>query len=97
MEYQYGDWSKATGGRPRSPHWRNVGNKPGYGVVDATGGAIMQTVNQSVQWKEMQAVAEQVCEAKVPCASDSPDKGEAEIPGTTPDFQQEDVDKGLHA
>ena len=42
-------------------------------------------------------MAEQVREAKVPCASDSPDKGEAEIPETTPDFQQEDVDKGLHA
>jgi len=45
----------------------------------------------------MQAVVEQVREAKVPCASDSPDKGEAEIPGTALDFQQEDVDKGLHA
>ena len=55
-------------------------------------------MNQPVQGKEMQAVVEQVREAKVPCASDSPDKGEAEnIPGTALDFQQEDVDKGPHA
>ena len=97
VEYQYGEWLKANGGRSRSPSKRDMGKTDAGGAMDESRDLPRQTENKLMHGRWRTEVTEQTQTGFSGDRSDNgrPDKGKAVIPGTVTEIQEvESVNKG---
>ena len=97
MQYQYGDWLKANGGRSRSSSKRDMGNTDVGGAMDDSEDMLRQTEHKLMpgRWGTVGTKQTQMGDSSNQSDNGRPNKGKAVIPGTVPEIQEVDsMNKG---